>query len=273
MATMARALDKPAEAAHYERLAAQVRAAFVGAYVGADGRVGAPFINADSVRSEYTETAAVLALHFGMVPDSMRQRVVSQLADNIGAHDNHLTTGFLGSAYILPALSDGGRDDVAFRLLFTRTFPSWLYEVDQGATTTWERWNGDHGNPEMNSYSHYAFGAVGEWLYRYLAGIDQAADAVGFDKIVIQPRWNASLDSVRASYHSVRGIIRTSWQRQPGGVVVLHITIPANATAEVVLPAAPSARISAPGAVRTSARDAHVTYAVAAGSYTFTIRN
>ncbi|MGH7592852.1 MAG: alpha-L-rhamnosidase C-terminal domain-containing protein, partial [Gemmatimonadales bacterium] len=148
--------------------------------------------------------------------------------------------------------SEGGRDDVAFKLLFTRTFPSWLYEVDQGATTTWERWNGDHGNPEMNSYSHYAFGAVGEWLYRYLGGIDEAADGVGFDRIVIRPRWDASLDSVRAVYHSVRGTITSAWHRQADGAVAVTVTIPANTSGTVVLPGRAPVTIAA-GTYRFSA--------------------
>ncbi|MGH7531848.1 MAG: alpha-L-rhamnosidase C-terminal domain-containing protein, partial [Gemmatimonadales bacterium] len=151
-------------------------------------------------------------------------------------HGGHLTTGFLGSSFILPVLSDGGRDDVAFELLLNQTFPSWLYEVKAGATTTWERWNGDHGNPEMNSYSHYAFGAVGEWLFRYLAGIDEAPDAVAFDRIVIHPRWSAQLDSVRATYRSARGPITSGWVRQKDGSVVVSGRIPANTRATVMLP-------------------------------------
>jgi alpha-L-rhamnosidase len=271
MAQMAHALGKDADAADYERLAAQVRAAFDSAYLHPDGRVGAPFVNADGVHSEYTQTAAVLALHFGLVPDAARAGVLHQLADDIAAHGGHLTTGFLGSAYILPALSEGGRDDVAFRLLFTRTFPSWLYEVDQGATTTWERWNGDHGDPEMNSYSHYAFGAVGEWLYRYLGGIDEAPDAVGFDRIAIRPRWDAALDSVRATYHSVRGTITSGWRRRRDGAVVVTITIPANTTGTVYLAAASESAVSVAGAHFQGMRDGQAEYTIEPGAYRFTV--
>lgn len=272
MAQMADALHRPSDAGAYRQLAALVRHAFDSAYVHDDGRVGAPFLNPDSVRSDFTQTAAVLALHFGLVPDAMRRRVVDQLAANIASHGNHLTTGFLGSAYILPTLSDGGRDDVAFGLLFTRSFPSWLYEVDQGATTTWERWNGDHGDPGMNSYSHYAFGAVGEWLYRYLGGIDAAPGAVGFDEIVIQPRWPAGLDSVRASYRSVRGMISSSWHRQPDGSVIVHLSIPANTTGHVVLPTPSPDRVASLGARFSGMEGGHASYAIDAGSYTFTVR-
>ena len=271
MAQMARALGKAADAAEYDRLATDVRAAFDRAFVKPDGRVGAPFVNGDGVHSEYTQTAAVLALRFGLVPDSLRAAVVRQLAADITAHGGHLTTGFLGSAYILPVLSDNGRDDVAFRLLTARAFPSWLYEVDHGATTTWERWNGDHGDPGMNSYSHYAFGAVGEWLFRYLAGIDAAPDAIGFDRIVIQPRWSAPFDSVRAVYQSVRGPIGSSWRRRADGAISLTVEIPANTTAEVVIPATSAAAVTAPGARFTGMRGARTAYAIASGTYQFVI--
>jgi len=236
MSQMATAIGRDADAVHYATLHDRVTAAFDSAFIAPDGKVGAPFTNADSIHTVYTQTAAVLALRFGLVPDSLRAAVADQLVRLIAANDWHLSTGFLGSGYILPALSATGHDDVAARLLLTTTFPSWLYEVTHGATTVWERWNGDHGNPEMNSYSHYAFGAVGEWLYRYLAGIDAASDAVAFDSIVIHPRFPAALDSVRASYRSVRGPIATAWRRAPDGTIALDVAIPANTTARVELP-------------------------------------
>jgi alpha-L-rhamnosidase len=149
-------------------------------------------------------------------------------------------------------LSEGGRDDVAFRLLLQETFPSWLYEVKHGATTTWERWNGDHGDPGMNSYSHYAFGAVGEWLYRYLAGIDEAPGSVGFGAIEIRPRWAAPLAAVRAVYRSPRGRIASAWRRLGNGAIEVTVTIPANTRGRVILPSGPQA--------------------IEAGTYRFTVR-
>ena len=244
-AQMARALGRPADAAKYEELFRLVRAAFDSAYVQPDGRVGAPFLNPDSVRTTFTQTASVLALRFGLVPDSLRAAAVRQLAEDIAAHGGHLTTGFLGSAYVLPVLSEGGRDDVAFGLLLQKSFPSWLYEVTHGATTIWERWNGDHGDPGMNSYSHYAFGAVGEWLYRYLAGIDEAPGSVGFAEIEIRPRWAAGLDSVRAVYRSPRGAIASAWRRLKNGSVEVTVTIPANTRGRVILPSRPPVPIEA----------------------------
>ncbi|HVO33930.1 MAG TPA: family 78 glycoside hydrolase catalytic domain, partial [Gemmatimonadales bacterium] len=244
-ADMARALGKSAAATEYRDLFTRVRAAFDGAYVRPDGRVGAPFTNPDSVRTEFTQTAYVLALRFGLVPDSLRAAAVRHLVDDIAAHGWHLTTGFLGSGYVLPVLSEGGRDDVAIRLLLQETFPSWLYEVRHGATTIWERWNGDHGDPGMNSYSHYAFGAVGEWLYRYLAGIDEAPGSVGFSAVELRPRWPAGLDSVHAVYRSPRGTITSTWRRLKSGAVQVTVTIPPNTTGRLFLPSRPPLEIEA----------------------------
>ena len=244
-ADMARALGRSADALAYDSLFRRVRAAFDAAYVLPDGRVGAPFTNPDGVRTEFTQTAYVLALRFGLVPDSLRAAAVQHLVDDIEAHGGHLTTGFLGSAYVLPVLSRGGRDDVAMHLLLEETFPSWLYEVRHGATTIWERWNGDHGDPEMNSYSHYAFGAVGEWLYRYLAGIDAAPGSAGFGVVELRPRWPAGLDAVHAVYRSPRGPIASSWQRLKNGRIRVTVSLPPNTTGRLILPSRPPLDIEA----------------------------
>jgi len=170
------------------------------------------------------------------VPDELRAAAARVLVDEIAGRGMKLSTGFLGTPYLLDVLADAGELETVRGLLLQTEYPSWGYMVEAGATTVWERWNGDHGNPEMNSYSHYAFGAVGEWLYRYLAGIDAASDAVAFDSIVIHPRFPAALDSVRASYRSVRGPIATAWRRAPDGTIALDVAIPANTTARVELP-------------------------------------
>jgi alpha-L-rhamnosidase len=270
LAQMAGALGRHDDSVRYQQLFGRIRNAFVRAYVLPDGRIGAPFVNPDKVASDYTQTSTVLALRFGLVPDSLRAAAAAQLVDNIAAHGWHLTTGFLGSAYVLPVLSDAGADDAAFRLLLTTSYPSWLYEVTHGATTTWERWNGDHGDPGMNSYSHYAFGAVGEWLYRYLAGIDQAPDAVAFDHIVVRPGFPTALDSVGAAYRSMRGVITSAWRRNTDGTVTVTVTIPANASGRVELPhvARPA---PPPGARYLGVVDGRDGFAVGAGRYRFVL--
>jgi alpha-L-rhamnosidase len=135
----------------------------------------------------------------------------------------------------------------------------------------WERWNGDHGDPGMNSYSHYAFGAVGEWLYAYLAGIAEEPGSVGFSQIAIRPRWAAPLDSVRAVYRSVRGDIGSAWRRRPDGSILVDVTIPANTTGRVYLPADRSPAAGAPGARFEGMRDGRAVFAVEAGTYRFVV--
>ncbi len=272
MSQMAGALGRREDSVRYRQLFGAIRGAFINAYELPDGRVGAPFVNPDKISSDYTQTAAVLALQYGLVPDSLRSSTTAQLVDNIASHGWHLTTGFLGSGYILPALSQQGADDAAYRLLLTTTFPSWLYEVTHGATTTWERWNGDHGDPGMNSYSHYAFGAVGEWLYRDLAGIDEASDGVAFDRIVIRPRFPAALDSLRATYRSARGLITSAWRRERDGTMSVSVSIPANTAAVVELPHAVAAAAVPPGARFTGTAGGRDRYAIGSGSYHFTVR-
>ncbi len=271
MARMAGALGADTAAARYHRLFERVRAAFDSAWVRPDGRVVAPFTNPDSVKTTATQTGYVLALAFGLVPDSLRAAAARHLVEDVAAHGWHLTTGFLGSAYVLPVLSEAGEDSVAFRLLLQTSYPSWLYEVEHGATTMWERWNGDHGDPSMNSYDHYAFGAVGQWLYGWLAGIAEAPGSAGFRRIVIRPRWGASLDSVRAVYRSVRGPITSAWRRRADGTVAVTVTIPANTTGTVVLPTPDPAAVRADGGRREPAPAGEAVFAIEAGTYHFLV--
>jgi alpha-L-rhamnosidase len=150
----------------------------------------------------------------------------------------HLSTGFLGTPYLLFTLSDHGRTDVAYRLLLNDTYPSWGYMLSKGATTWWERWNGDTGDPSMNSYNHYAFGSVMAWVYRYAAGIDTTLDAPGFKRIVIHPHLDPRIPSLHGEYDSAYGKIVSDWKAEAGQPFQLSVTIPANTSAKVVLPAA-----------------------------------
>ena len=125
-----------------------------------------------------TQTAYVLALQFNLFPESLKAQAVDRLVANIESYDTHLTTGFLGTPFLCHVLSQNGRSDIAVKLLLQKSYPSWLYPVTQGATTIWERWdglkpNGDTQTPSMNSYNHYAYGAIGEWMYTYLLGIQK----------------------------------------------------------------------------------------------------
>ena len=164
-------LGKTDDAAKYAELLDKIKAAFTAEFVSANGRVG-----------PNSQTSYVLALHFDLLPEALRPKAAARLAEEVRKFGYHLTTGFVGTPYLCHVLSRFGYTDLAYELLNQETFPSWLYPVKKGATTIWERWDGikpdgsfqDEG---MNSFNHYAYGAIGDWMYRVVAGIDTAADA------------------------------------------------------------------------------------------------
>ncbi len=243
MAIMAAALERPAEAAGYQQQFERTRAAFAANYLRPDGTLAVD-----------TQTAYALAFQAGLLPDGRRPAAADRLAEKIRTNDTRMATGFLGTRPLLPALSEHGHHDLAVRLLQSRRFPSWGYEVENGATTIWERWDSytrEHGfeglagnqNASMNSFSHYAFGAVGEWMFRALAGID--AETPGFRRLLIRPGpprpgsnpEHPALAWVRARYDSLHGPVRVHW-RVAEGRFALDLTVPANVTARVELPCA-----------------------------------
>jgi alpha-L-rhamnosidase len=196
---------------------------------------------ADGRLKNESQTGYALALRFGLIPDELVPAAVAGLVADVDAHAGHLTTGFLGVNHLLPALSLGGRSDVAYALLLGASYPSWLYSVEHGATTIWERWDGwtaERGfqNPGMNSFNHYAFGAVGEWLYRTAAGIGFDPSVAGGRALVIAPAVTPSLDWVDATYDSVLGPIRSRWERVARGEYALSVEIPVGADALVQVP-------------------------------------
>jgi len=185
----------------------------------------------------------------------------------------HLSTGFLGTPFLLFTLADHGRSDVAYRLLLNDTYPSWGYMLSKGATTWWERWNGDTGDPSMNSYNHYAFGSVIAWVYRYAAGIDTTPDSPGFKEIVIHPHLDSRMTSARAEYESVYGKIVSDWSGTPAGPFSLKVTIPANTSAKVFLPAIPGAHITEGGNPLESEQEGGSRVVkIGAGSYNFEVK-
>lgn len=193
-----------------------------------------------------TQTAHILALHFELVPEQFRERTVSTLVELLAEHDGHLVTGFVGTPYFCQVLSDNGRAKEAWQLLLKDDFPSWLYQVKAGATTIWEHWDGikpdgSMWSPDMNSFNHYAYGAVGEWLYRAVAGIDVDEAQPGFKHTRIQPVIGGDLEWVNARYCSGYGDIVVNWKVKTSGNkqrdVVLSIMIPHNTHATIILPA------------------------------------
>jgi alpha-L-rhamnosidase len=189
-----------------------------------------------------TQTAYLLALHMGLIPDDLRANAAAHLVEAIARADWHLDTGFVGVGYLLPVLSSNGYSDVAYRLIEQRSFPSWQYTIDRGATTIWERWDGwtetnGFQSPEMNSFNHYSLGSVGEWLYRFVLGIELAPDATGFERVVVRPHAGGSLTYARGSFRSVRGEISTAWTVTETSFT-LEVEIPPNVQASVRVPSA-----------------------------------
>src|SRR6185437_15970733 len=161
-----------------------------------------------------TQCAYAMALKFELLPEDVRPRAAQYLQDDIKSKGGHLSTGFLGVSYLLPVLTEAGKADSAYALLLQDTFPSWLFSVNHGATTIWERWDGwteEHGfqDPGMNSFNHYSLGSVGEWMFATVAGIDLSEP--GFKHILIKPIPGGSLTYAKASYDSIRGRIESGW--------------------------------------------------------------
>lgn len=182
------------------------------------------------------QTANLLPLAMGITPEEYQDDVFENITKDILEHNKHLTTGFLGTAYLLPELSKKGKHDLAYEVATQETYPSWGYMVKKGATTMWELWNSDTEKPEgMNSRNHFAYGSVGEWYFGYLAGIQPLEDYPGFKKFRISPYVPENLNQAGATYESPYGIIKSQWEKTVEGLE-FSITIPANSSAEVYLP-------------------------------------
>ncbi|WP_328694700.1 alpha-L-rhamnosidase [Streptomyces sp. NBC_00342] len=246
--------------APFHDLFSRIRTAFQAAYVTAEGRVKGD-----------TQTAYVLSLSMDLLPDTLRTAAADRLVALIEAKDWHLSTGFLGTPRLLPVLTDTGHTDVAYRLLQQRSFPSWGYQIDKGSTTMWERWDsiqpdGGFQTPDMNSFNHYAYGSVGEWMYTNIAGI--AAGRPGFREIVIRPRPGGDVTSARATFASVYGPVSTQWKLRSGGID-LRCTVPPNTTAEVWVPSDSPDSVTHARATFLREEEGCAVYRVGSGSHHF----
>jgi alpha-L-rhamnosidase len=286
MKQMAHALSDAPDEQRYALLFEKIRAAFEKQFVhddgfvaGADnspsafGRINNP--NAKSQGGD-TQTGYVLALHMNLVPDALRAAAVKKLVDKIEANNGLLATGFLGTPYLLEELTKAGHADLAYKLLLNTQYPSWGYLIEHGATTMWERWNGDQmkDDPSMNSYNHYAYGAVADWIYRYAAGVDAAPADAGFHTIVLHPVFDARMGSIAFDYDSAYGPIHSDWT-VTGKAAAWHVSIPANTTGWL---ATDTARYKLDGAalndnqqIKTSTRDGQSGFELPAGSYDFQV--
>ena len=236
LAQMGRALGRVDEAERFEAMFGKVRQAFQKEFVRGDGSL-----------TVETQTAYLLALAFDLVPEDQRGRAVERLVADIEGLGWKLSTGFIGIRLLNPILSEFGRNDVAYRLLLQEGYPSWLYPVKHGATTIWERWNGwtEAGgffDPLMNSFNHYSLGSVGEWLFRQVAGIELDAEVCGFKRMLLKPYPGDGLSYVKASYCSLQGEIRSEW-KVDGRQFVWKVTIPANSSARLEIPAVDNGQV------------------------------
>jgi alpha-L-rhamnosidase len=229
MAEMAAVMGETTNAAQWSALVPQIRTAFVNAYRSPDGSI-----------YQGTQTAYALALGMDMIADpAQRAQTAAKFIAKLAADNNHLRTGFLGTPWLLPALSKIGRDDLAMRLLLNEDYPSWGFPISMGATTMWERWNsiqpsGEFGPVDMNSFNHYAYGAVGDWMFGNLGGIQALEPAYKAARIAPLIGYGG-LTSASATQQTAFGKLATEWSTTAESMV-LKVEIPANTTARVVLP-------------------------------------
>lgn len=216
------------DALQYTRLFENISAAFRREYMSPSGRI-----------ASNTQTSYVLALAFDVLPESARPQAAKRLAKNI-LNYGHLTTGFLGTPLLCPVLSQWGYDSLAYALLERKKYPSWLYPVTLGATTIWERWDGikpdgTFQNVGMNSFNHYAYGAIGHWMYTRVAGLAQAPGSVAYKRLLLQPTPGGTLTWASASLRTPNGMAESGWEKTPTGLRIF-VTVPMGSTARLRLP-------------------------------------
>jgi len=229
LARAAKLLRRNKEAKHYSHLHKNIIEAFQNKFFTTSGQL-----------TVHTQTAHVLALMFGLVRKKDIKRTVDTLVGYLKDNNWHLDTGFLGTPYLCHVLSDNGRTDVAYRLLLQTDYPSWLYQVLKGATTIWEHWDGikedgSFWSARMNSFNHYAYGSIGDWLYRVVAGIDTDENKAGYKRIILRPHPCSGLRWAAAEFRSMYGLIKIRWSYRDG-VMEVKITVPHNTKALALLP-------------------------------------
>lgn len=262
LAKTAAVLGNKSDAEEYTRLHAAIVEAFRNEFYTPAGRLAAR-----------TQTAHILALMFGLVPEEHRARTVNTLLALMDENGGHLVTGFLGTPYFCHVLSQNGQLDKAYNLLLKEDYPSWLYQVKMGATTVWEHWDGikpdgTMWSADMNSFNHYAYGAIGDWLYRVAAGLETDPDAPGYKRILMHPQPGGGLTYAGAEYMSAYGRIAIKWNIE-GSSMVVDVTVPHNTTAHITLPGALPETISADG-VNFSVCSGGAEAEIGSGTYRFT---
>jgi alpha-L-rhamnosidase len=268
LARIASIIGQNDDAKKYAQLSEDIRKAFQKEFVTPAGRL-----------VSNTQTAYSLALAFDLLPEDLIPKAAKFLADDVKKM-KHLTTGFVGTPLLCKTLSANGYDELAFMLLNRKEYPSWLYPVTQGATTIWERWDGQKPDGSfqdvgMNSFNHYAYGAIGEWLYRYVAGLDIDSETPGYKHILLAPHPGGGLTNAGVEFNSIYGKVKSAWKLD-GNDFVYEVTVPANATATITLPAAKADQLmvntqAMSASLKESLKqtDKGISVNVGSGNYTF----
>ena len=270
VARMASVLGLKQEAGKYANLATAIREAFCRHFVHVDGRLCGD-----------TQAGYALALAFDLLPENLRPAAAKHMVDGVSRYKGHMSTGFNSTIRMMLELTRWGYNDVAYELVNCKTFPSWGYMIENGATTIWERWDGyvkgrGFQDAGMNSFCHYAIGAVGEWMYRVILGINPDEREVGYKHVVIRPIPGGGLTHAKGEYNSIRGKITTAWKRE-GNRLCLEVTIPPNTAATVYVPAKDAAAVTEGGTAAAQAagvkfvrmEDGCAVYEVGSGEYRF----
>ncbi|MDR1089470.1 MAG: glycoside hydrolase family 78 protein [Prevotella sp.] len=288
MAKMSRAVSSSSgdifdlNAQKYETLYENIKTEFNNRYINSDGSL-----------TEKSQTAYLLALKLGLFPNgNAKNDAIAYLTNKIKTNNNTLSTGFVGTGILNQTISEFGATDIAYNLMLQRNDPSWLYSVDQGATTIWERWNSytvkDGFNvPDMNSFNHYAYGAVSEWMFRFIAGIEADESNPGFRHIILQPKPDTRstlpdgqerITYAEASFPSCQGIIKSAWELKADRLYTYKITVPANSTATLYLPRKSSKTVfyendvkieNVQGVESVIEKDDHLVVSLLSGTYVF----
>ncbi|WP_281227895.1 glycoside hydrolase family 78 protein [Flavobacterium aquiphilum] len=229
MQKFAKIANADADVLHYNDLATRIKKAF-----------NAKFLNTDkNYYANNTVTANVLPLAFGMVPENLKDKVFQNMTHEVEVtKQGHISTGVIGTQFLMRTLTNFGRGDLAYKLASNKTYPSWGFMVENGATTIWELWNGNTADPAMNSQNHVMLlGDLMIWYYENMAGIKSDPENPGFKKIIMKPDFNAGLTYVNASYESIYGTIKSNWKKNKN-TLEWKVTIPVNSSAVVYLPTA-----------------------------------
>jgi Alpha-L-rhamnosidase N-terminal domain./Bacterial alpha-L-rhamnosidase. len=257
----AEVLGKNDDVAKYKHLLQQIKDTFVAEFVSPAGAI-----------MSNTQTAYVLALQFDLLPENMRDQAAQRLANLVNEYDVHISTGFLGTPYICHVLSRFGYQDLAYKLLLQESYPSWLYPVKMGATTIWERWDGIRADgtfqdEAMNSFNHYAYGAIGNWMYKNIGGIDQQDNSVGYKNIIIAPQIGGGISESKTEFETVYGKVVSSWNIH-NQTMFMYVEIPPNTTAKIVFPSERKSTVNESGKIIPLQSEQN-TYPIGSGKYSF----